>query len=88
MSQPTPSEAPLPAGFTTRVALDAGADRADDLARALARLGFALRREAGRLVAESERVEAQDARRQLRALGFGDREYQVSLEHVLARGVR
>ena len=71
----------------TRVTVESGADRAEDLVRALALQGFAVRREPGRLVAESDRVEAQDAKRYLRSLGFRDREYQVFLEYVRAWGV-
>ncbi len=71
----------------TRVTVDAGAARAADVARALARLGLSVRREGIRLVAESDRVEAQEAKRHLRALGFRDRDYQVFLEYVRAWGI-
>ncbi len=71
----------------TRVIVDASAERAQDVVRALAPFGFTVRREGGRLVAESDRVEAQDAKRYLRSLGFGDREFQVFLEYVRAWGI-
>ncbi len=66
----------------TRITVDTRAGRAADLVHALAAFGFAIRRERGAVVAESDRVEAQDAKRRLRALGFSDREYQVFLEYV------
>lgn len=71
----------------TRITVDPRAERAADLVAALAAFGFAVRRERGRLVAESDRVEAQDAKRYLRALGFADRDYQVFLEYVRAWGI-
>jgi hypothetical protein len=71
----------------TRITVDRGAERAEDLVRALALRGFSVRRERDRLVAESDRVEAQDAKRYLRSLGFRDREFQVFLEYVRAWGV-
>ncbi len=71
----------------TRVTVDATAERGLDVVRALAGLGFTIRRERGRLVAESDRVEAQDAKRHLRSLGFEDREFQVFLEYVRAWGI-
>jgi hypothetical protein len=71
----------------TRITVDSGAERAADLVRALALQGFSVRRERDRLVAESDRIEAQDAKRYLRSLGFPDRDYQVFLEYVRAWGV-
>ncbi len=71
----------------TRITVDAGADRAEELAGALALRGFSIRRVAGRLVAESDRVEAQDAKRYLRSLGFRDRDFQVFLEYVRQWGI-
>ncbi len=71
----------------TRVTVDSSAERAEDVARALALRGFSVRRDGHRLVAESDEVEAQDAKRYLRSLGFRDREYQVFLEYVRAWGV-
>jgi hypothetical protein len=71
----------------TRVTVDSGAERAAEIVAALARHGFSVRREGDRLVADSDRVEAQDAKRYLRALGFRDREYQVFLEYVRAWGI-
>lgn len=71
----------------TRVTVPAGAIRARELAAALAELGFAVRSEGRRLVADSTAVEAQEAKRVLRARGFADREYQVFLEYVRRWGV-
>lgn len=71
----------------TRVTVDSGAERAGALAGALAAFGFTVRREGGRLVAESDRIEAQEAKRHLRSLGLRDREFQVFLEYVRAWGV-
>jgi hypothetical protein len=71
----------------TRITVDAAADRAEDVVRALALRGFSVRRAGDRLVAESDRVEAQDAKRYLRSLGFRDREFQIFLEYVRAWGV-
>jgi hypothetical protein len=71
----------------TRVTVDASAERSADIVRALALHGFAVRRDGRRLVAESDRVEAQDAKRYLRSLGFRDREFQVFLEYVRAWGI-
>ncbi len=71
----------------TRIRVDAGAERAPDLVRALAAFGFAVRREGGRVVAESDRIEALDAKRYLRALGFRDRDFEVFLEYVRRWGV-
>ncbi|WP_242344271.1 hypothetical protein [Anaeromyxobacter terrae] len=71
----------------TRVTVDAAAPRAGALADALAARGFSVRRERARIVAESVTVEAGDAKRQLLALGFRDREFQVFLEYVRQWGV-
>jgi hypothetical protein len=71
----------------TRVTVPAGAQRAGDLAAALAALGFAVRREKTRLVADSTAVEAGEAKRALRARGFADAEYQVFLEYVRQWGI-
>ncbi len=71
----------------TRISVDVRAARAADLARALAAFGFTVRPEGRRLVAESDRVEALDAKRYLRSLGFADRDYQVFLEYVRQWGV-
>ncbi len=71
----------------TRVTVDAGAERAPDLVAALAAFGFVVRREGGRVVAESDRIEALDAKRYLRALGYRDREFEVFLEYVRRWGV-
>ncbi len=71
----------------TRVTFDAGAARADELAAALARRGFALRRERDRIVADSNEVEGQDVKTYLRACGFADREFQVFVEFVRKRGI-
>jgi hypothetical protein len=71
----------------TRITVDAGLERAGALADALAAIGFAVRRERRRIVAESSAVEAQAAKRHLRALGFRDRDYRVFLEYVRRWGV-
>ena len=71
----------------TRITVDAGTPRAEELVRALAERGFSVRRERRRLVAESTVVEAQEAKRALLALGFRDREFQVFLEYVRQWGV-
>ncbi len=71
----------------TRITVDPRAERAADLVHALAAFGFTVRRDGARVVAESDRVEAQDAKRHLRALGFADRDYQVFLEYVRAWGI-
>ncbi len=71
----------------TRITIDPRAERATDLVRALAAFGFTVRTERARLVAESDRVEALDAKRYLRSLGFADRDYQVFLEYVRAWGI-
>jgi hypothetical protein len=71
----------------TRITVDAAGPRAAALGRALAQLGFTVRAGRGRLVGESSEVEAQDAKRRLRALGFADREYRVILEYVRRWGV-
>jgi ribosomal protein S18 acetylase RimI-like enzyme len=93
MSQPTPSSLPWPEPEDSRisithVAVDPRAERRDDVARALALIGFAVRRDGGGVVAESDRVEAEAARRYLRALGFRGRDFQVSIERRRAWGVR
>ena len=66
----------------THVEVDAAGHRASDLVRALAGLGFSVRCEGGRRVAESSTIEAQDAKARLRALGFADREYRIVVEYV------
>jgi hypothetical protein len=71
----------------TRITVPAGAPRAGDLAAALAALGFAVRRDRTRLVAESTAVEAGEAKRALRARGFADADYQVFLEYVRRWGI-
>lgn len=70
-----------------RITVDAAAPRAAALGRVLADLGFTVQAGRRRLVGESSDVEAQDARRRLRALGFADREYRVFLEYVRRWGV-
>ncbi len=67
----------------TRVLLpsEVGPLRILHAAEQLRGLGFAVRAERSGLVAESDRVEAQDAKRLLRALGFADREFQVRLDY-------
>jgi hypothetical protein len=71
----------------TRITVDAEGDRAAELARALEALGFTLRVGRRRFVGESRTVEAQDAKRRLRALGFADREYRILLEYVRQWGI-
>jgi hypothetical protein len=71
----------------TRITVDARSDRAEEIVRALALWGFAVRRERRRLVADSTTMEAGDAKRALLALGFHDREFQVFLEYVRRWGV-
>lgn len=71
----------------TRITVRSGAPRAGDLAAALAALGFTVRAAGRRVVAESTAVEAQEAKRALRARGFADRDYEVFLEYVRRWGV-
>ncbi len=71
----------------TRITVDLRSPRADQIAGALAARGFSIRRERDRIVAESEAVEAQEAKRHLRSLGVPDREYRVFLEYVRRWGV-
>ncbi|ACL66678.1 conserved hypothetical protein [Anaeromyxobacter dehalogenans 2CP-1] len=71
----------------TRITVEAGSPRAAALGGALAQLGFTVHAGRRGLVAESSEVEAQDAKRRLRALGFADREYRVSLEYVRRWGI-
>jgi hypothetical protein len=71
----------------TRVIVGRDAPRSADLVRALASLGFAIREEPRRIVADSSTVEAGEAKVRLRSLGFGDRDYQLLLEFVRQWGV-
>ena len=71
----------------TRITVHADGGRAAEMARALASRGFAVRLERRRFVAESDTVEAQEAKAYLRARGFEDREFQVFLEYVRRWGV-
>ncbi len=71
----------------TRITVDGAEPRADALAGALAAVGFSIRRDRRRIVAESTVVEAQEAKRALLALGFRDREFRVFLEYVRQWGV-
>lgn len=64
----------------TRIAVDAQGARAAEFVQALSRAGFRVVAERGRFVGESSAVEASEAKRRLRDLGFGDREYRVSVE--------
>lgn len=66
----------------TRVTVAAGSARADELAAALADLGFEVRRGSRRIVADSTEVEARALKATLRARGFEDRAYQVHVEYV------
>jgi hypothetical protein len=71
----------------TRVTIDARAARASELAAALADLGFEVRPEGRRIVADSTVVEAHVLKASLRARGFQDRAYQVRVEFVRRWGV-
>jgi hypothetical protein len=71
----------------TRVTVDLRSPRAEALAAALAALGFEVRREARRVVADSTEVEGQVLKAQLRGRGFEDREYQVFVEFVRQWGI-
>ncbi len=71
----------------TRITVDADGGRAAEMARALVARGFTVRIERHRFVAESTAVEAQDAKRYLRALGYDDREFRVFLEYVRKWGI-
>jgi hypothetical protein len=71
----------------TRVTVDVRSPRAGELAAALAALGFDVRREARRFIADSTEVEGQGVKAQLRDRGFEDREYQVFVEFVRKWGV-
>ncbi len=71
----------------TRITVDARSERAEELGRALAAHGFAVRRQRHRIVAESSVVEARAAKEHLRSLGFRDREYRVFLEYVRQWGI-
>jgi hypothetical protein len=66
----------------TRITIHASAARAEAAVTALGEAGFTIRRTADRIVAESSKVEAQEAKRWLRALGLEDREFRVFLEYV------
>ncbi len=71
----------------TRITVDADGGRAAEMARALAVRGFTVRIERHRFVAESTSVEAQEAKRYLRALGYDDREFRIHLEYVRQWGI-
>jgi hypothetical protein len=71
----------------TRVTVDTRSPRAEDLAAALGELGFAVRRERRRIVADSSEVEGQETKTRLRERGFEDREYQVFVEFVRRWGI-
>ena len=71
----------------TRVTVDARSARADELASALAELGFEVRRERRQVVADSTEVEGQAVKAYLRGRGFEDRESQVFVEYVRRWGV-
>lgn len=61
--------------------------RSQAITSALADLGFVVRQEGGRTVAESVSLEAKEAKRYLRWLDFDDREYQVFVEFVRQWGI-
>lgn len=71
----------------TRVYFDAAAPGAAALAAALARRGFALRRERHAVLAESTEVEGQEVKAYLRGCGFADRQFQVFVEFVRKGGI-
>ena len=71
----------------TRVTVDVRSPRAEAIAATLASAGFEVRRERGRLVADSTRVEGQAAKAYLRERGFEDREVQVFVEYVRRWGI-
>lgn len=71
----------------TRVTVNRASPRAEDLGLALGRLGFDVREERDRLVADSTTIEAKDLKARLRSLGFSDREYRVFVEFVRRWGV-
>jgi hypothetical protein len=71
----------------TRVTVDTRSPCAEDLAAALGELGFAVRRERRRIVADSSEVEGQETKTRLRERGFEDREYQVFVEFVRRWGI-
>lgn len=71
----------------TRVTVDRASPRAEDMARALRRAGFAVQEEPGRIVADSSKVEAREVKALLRTLGFSDREYRVLVEFVRRWGI-
>jgi hypothetical protein len=71
----------------TRVTADVPAARADELAGALAGLGFAVRRGRRGWVADSTEVEGQAVKTYLRGRGFADREFQVFVEFVRRWGI-
>jgi hypothetical protein len=66
----------------TRVTFDPCSARADELASALARRGFAVHRERDRVIADSTEVEGRDVKAYLCARGFADRDFQVFVEFV------
>ena len=63
----------------TRITARAGSEA---LERALADLGFTLRRERKLIIADSFTIGGREAKEALRARGFGDRDFQVHLEYV------
>lgn len=69
-----------------QVAVEVGGARGARLARSLASHGFTVRAAGGRHMGESTVVEAVEARRLLRALGFEDREYRLRLEYSRSWG--
>jgi hypothetical protein len=66
----------------TRIIVDSEGARASALVGALSTRGFTVRMTRGRLIADSNTVEAAEAKGQLRALGFADREYRVHVEYA------
>jgi hypothetical protein len=66
----------------TRVTVDAPPPRAGAFAAALSELGFSVRQERGRTVADSAALGGRETKELLRARGFQDREYRIFVEYV------
>jgi hypothetical protein len=71
----------------TRVTVDVRSPRAAAIAATLVSVGFEVRRERRRLVADSTKVEGQAAKAYLRERGFDDCDFQVFVEYVRRWGI-
>lgn len=71
----------------TRVVVERQEPHADALVAALRARGFEISARGHRIVADSTAVEAQEAKRALRAAGVPDRAYRIQLEYVRQWGV-